>query len=128
MLNRNAGFQKLFSLVAHLCSVCGSNSALSKWLETRWTTVCAQLEDCASIKDVNEFIDVYAASLADDLTALVAQGADGETALAAIDFVEELYRQAGNVREEIRSQRESSRAVQTELPGAITPPEYALAA
>lgn len=128
MLVNNNGFQKLMSMIDHVRSTGQDMAVFEHWHQRRWSKVEAELEQFSETPRVDDFINTYAASLADSIFNLLVAGALPEAAEAPVDFVEELLSQSECFAESVRITPISEPSVDPVLPGIDVPPDLALAA
>lgn len=120
MARNNAGLQRLVALKDHLFSMKGNCPAFDIWHEQRWETIEEALDRWCRDSAMNQFIDKYADSLADDLFDLLNTCDVSVAADAAMDIMEELFAQAREVH------RVASVPAEDACLPSLDPPDYAV--
>jgi hypothetical protein len=128
MLVNNSGFQKLMGIIDHVRSTGQDMAVFEHWRQRRWSEVMDNLERLNKQPQVGDFIDTYAASLADSIFNLLVAGALSEAAEAPVDFVENLLSQSEDFAESVRVAPTPAPIADPPIPGIDVPHDWALAA
>lgn len=110
----SSGFNKLRSVIEHVFSLASpaERSALQEWRKQRWQAICEILRCAGQHREVYEFVDSSADSLADSILDLL-NGGFPEAMEAPIDYAEGLCKQAAILAESIRCRRTERTSVKT---------------